>query len=345
MILIISHNSLDYPTEIVFDWIRHFGIECQRINGSDLINDWSFDIHLNTFGPLHLQSPNIDLLNVTAVWMRRWMRPDEFNEIDAMSLQKSHSSDGVQDHILSQLATDINQQLRDEFKGLSHYFFEILKGKPTLGNSFYSAKDPNKATQLLIAKECGLKIPDTLITRSRSSLLSFVRNHHKVICKNIYEINFFHFNGSFASYTSLITEEAIEQLPESFYPSLFQEFIDKEFEVRVFYLDANLYSMAIFSSNDNKTEIDFRQYNEFKPNRNIPLQLPAEVEEKIKTFMDKCNLHTGSLDLIYTKTGEFVFLEVNPGGQFGMVSSPCNYNLEKIVAEYLIKISKNEQTN
>jgi hypothetical protein len=37
-----------------------------------------------------------------------------------------------------------------------------------------------------------------------------------------------------------------------------------------------------------------------------------------------------------TKKGEYVFLEVNPIGQFGMVSAPCNYNLEKKIAQYLI---------
>ena len=53
--------------------------------------------------------------------------------------------------------------------------------------------------------------------------------------------------------------------------------------------------------------------------------------------MKKLKLETGSLDFIKTTDDRLVFLEVNPVGQFGMVSSPCNYYLEKKIAEYLIK--------
>jgi D-alanine-D-alanine ligase-like ATP-grasp enzyme len=51
--------------------------------------------------------------------------------------------------------------------------------------------------------------------------------------------------------------------------------------------------------------------------------------------MNKLDLNCGSIDMIVTPKNEYVFLEVNPVGQFGMVSYPCNYNLEKKIAEYL----------
>lgn len=40
--------------------------------------------------------------------------------------------------------------------------------------------------------------------------------------------------------------------------------------------------------------------------------------------------------MIYNNDNDFVFLEINPVGQFGMTSNPCNYNLDKIIAEKLI---------
>ena len=60
-----------------------------------------------------------------------------------------------------------------------------------------------------------------------------------------------------------------------------------------------------------------------------------EIAEKIRKFMNLVNMNSGSLDVILTPSGEYVFLEVNPVGQFWQVSYPCNYNLEKKVAEYL----------
>ncbi len=53
--------------------------------------------------------------------------------------------------------------------------------------------------------------------------------------------------------------------------------------------------------------------------------------------MQAMNLNTASLDLVKTKEGRFVFLELNPSGQFGMTSYPCNYYLNKVIAEFLCK--------
>ncbi len=52
--------------------------------------------------------------------------------------------------------------------------------------------------------------------------------------------------------------------------------------------------------------------------------------------MDKIGLNCGSIDMIRGTDGKYYFLEVNPNGQFGMVSSPCNLGLYKLVAETLI---------
>ena len=139
------------------------------------------------------------------------------------------------------------------------------------------------------------------------------------------------------SYTRELDEELIKSQDEYFFPSLIQEKIDKEFEIRSFYLEGNIYSMAIFSQNDTQTQTDFRHYNSQRPNRTIPYILPEIIQKKIALLMNKLNLICGSLDLIKSKDGNYVFLEVNPNGQFGMISKPCNYQLEKKIANFLIK--------
>ena len=93
--------------------------------------------------------------------------------------------------------------------------------------------------------------------------------------------------------------------------------------------------MAIFSQNDKQTEVDFRRYNKSKPNRNVPYQLPKSIELLLDILMKKINLDNGSIDIIVDNNGKYYFLEINPVGQFGMVSIPCNYYLEKKIANYL----------
>lgn len=150
-------------------------------------------------------------------------------------------------------------------------------------------------------------------------------------------------NDFYCNYTETVSDEFIDTLNDDFFPSLIQQQLDKAYELRIFYLHGNYYSMAIFSQSDQQTCVDFRKYNDKKPNRTVPFCLPSCIEEKIKCFMMTMNLNSGSIDMIVTKKNDYVFLEVNPVGQFGMVSGPCNYRLEKEIATYLIRMSLNEK--
>ena len=135
------------------------------------------------------------------------------------------------------------------------------------------------------------------------------------------------------NYAKLV--EINKSISDTFFPSLVQNYIPKKIELRIFYLEGEFFSMAIFSQKDNKTNIDFRNYNDDKPNRTVPYKIPKDVEQKLDLLMKTLGLNSGSIDMIVTPDNEYVFLEVNPVGQFGMVSYPCNYNLEKRIAEYL----------
>ena len=95
--------------------------------------------------------------------------------------------------------------------------------------------------------------------------------------------------------------------------------------------------MAIFSQQKESTSIDFRNYDVKNPNRYVPFSIPKSIESKLKLFMKKLDLKTGSIDLIVTPNDEYVFLEVNPVGQFDFVSVNCNYYIEKEIAIALSK--------
>jgi glutathione synthase/RimK-type ligase-like ATP-grasp enzyme len=138
----------------------------------------------------------------------------------------------------------------------------------------------------------------------------------------------------FLCYTEEMSEE---ELPTYFFPTLFQKKLAKVFELRIFYLNEKFYSMAIFSQEDQQTEVDFRNYNFEKPNRTVPFLLPIDLQKKLIQLMKNLHLKSGSIDMVLTEEGDYVFLEVNPVGQFGMVSSPCNYELSKLIAETLIQ--------
>lgn len=69
--------------------------------------------------------------------------------------------------------------------------------------------------------------------------------------------------------------------------------------------------------------------------RRVPYQLPQAVKEKLVLLMKKLELKTGSIDMIVDHQDNYIFLEVNPVGQVGMTSVPCNFNLHKKIATWL----------
>ncbi len=51
--------------------------------------------------------------------------------------------------------------------------------------------------------------------------------------------------------------------------------------------------------------------------------------------MVSAELNCGSIDMICSPNGEYVFLEVNPVGQYQWLERNCNYFISKHVAEVL----------
>lgn len=140
-----------------------------------------------------------------------------------------------------------------------------------------------------------------------------------------------------------ITTTDFDALDDTFAPLLMQQYIAKAFEIRVFYFMEKFYSMAIFSQKDEKTVLDYRNYNIQKPNRVVPYILPDTIIDSLKAFIDKTQLRTGSFDLIYGTDDNYYFLEVNPNGQFGWVSDNCNYYIEKEIAHQLNELHDAQQ--
>ena len=50
--------------------------------------------------------------------------------------------------------------------------------------------------------------------------------------------------------------------------------------------------------------------------------------------MKNLYLESGSLDIIVDKEDNYIFLEVNPVGQFDFFRKTCNYHIERDIAKY-----------
>lgn len=315
MILILSTPE-DTDTNLVIEWLNHKKIPVFRLNDEDLMMGRSSIIYTPNDEVLVTNSfKSISINDITVVWYRKFGFLLEYNEIFGGN-------------------NDLMQYMLSEFRNLKLFLFETLSKKKWLCDR----QNPiSKMEMLNKAKSVNINIPDTIICTTKIELEKFfLKNNKSIITKSIGDARFIKFRGSgFMLHTHKI-ENTID-FDQVFSPSLFQEYIEKIIEIRTFFLDGECFSMAIFSQANERTKLDFRDYDIDKPNRFVPYKLPRELEKKIVAFMDSINLNTGSLDLLKSlKDGEYYFLEVNPCGQFGMTSSPCNYNLHKKVADFLI---------
>jgi ATP-GRASP peptide maturase of grasp-with-spasm system len=324
MILILSTDG-DVATNDVINWLRYHNQAYFRLNDNDILR-YEFIFSFKENGDLffRIRSKEVSFCSddVSAVWLRKF---GYYNAIPDFN------------QISNKYVGSLTQQIKNEYFGALNLVCLSLKNKKWLMRP--DKVSPSKMDVLSFAVKAGLKIPDTVILNSKNGL-RHVMEEKNVITKSLKDSHSFITAEHFVTmYTTQVPGELTGNLPDIYMPSLLQENEEKQYELRIFYLKEQIYTMAIFSQNDGQTKDDFRKYNWEKPNRYVPYQLPEEICSKLVQLMKSLDLDTGSIDMIYNKKGEYVFLEVNPCGQFAMTSRPCNFYLEEIIAEDLMKLS------
>ena len=242
---------------------------------------------------------------------------------------------------------DIKLHLGLEEERIQNHLHFMLKNKACYNlGYFFDERFNNKLNDLITAMNIGLSTPNWAIITSKLELKTFLKNFDKVITKPFSNplVSIKDNNQITGSGTKIVDPSILNIVRDNFFPSFVQEYIEKKFELRIFYLKGVFYSMAIFSQLSKSTNIDYRNIDREKPNRNVPYKLPKDIEAKLEAFMQKSELDTGSIDMIVTPNNEYVFLEVNPVGQFDWLSVNCNYYVEEKIAQYLA-YGKIEDTN
>lgn len=315
--ILIKSLSNDYSTTHVIKYLEASGVPYFRVNEERIV---SLSISAGEIQIVLSDGRTLDLSQVTGYWFRRgaW----KFEPLPAPSNETSKL---------------LRQQIAQERESLLAFLHERLLRLGKMSDE-YSARQANKLKQMDLAQQLGLKVPPFLVTGNKNELIRFWGKWGPLITKVLDNpLPFLAEKVLLPSYTIALDAAEIAKLPEKFAPSLFQTMISKRLEIRVFYLGGRIWPMAIFSQLDTQTAVDFRHYNWRRPNRNVPYALPKEIEDRLHAFMKKMPFDSGSFDLILDHSGVFYFLELNPVGQFGMVSIPCNYYLENEIAQYLAR--------
>jgi glutathione synthase/RimK-type ligase-like ATP-grasp enzyme len=167
-----------------------------------------------------------------------------------------------------------------------------------------------KVYQLRVAREVGLEIPETLVTNSPEDARTFIR-----ACgpeRTIYKA--FSATAQHWRETRLLKPEELELLESvKFAPLIFQTYIPARVDLRITMMGDHVFAGAIHSQ-ETSYAVDFRM--DMDAGRVEAFELPGPVVERLQKLMARLGLVYGAIDMRLTPDGRYVFLEINPAGQW-----------------------------
>ncbi len=210
------------------------------------------------------------------------------------------------------LATQLSDYVRNQSAATIRTLYAALQ---TLWvcHPFKLQRADIKALQLVEASKAGLTTPRTLISNRPAKAAAFVDLLGETECaiKPIYASGV----GDEQGYRLPLTTTLPKCHPldsVALAPNIFQPYISKAAELRCVVIGERIFAAEIKSQANEKSRRDWRGGK----CQHALYTLPAHVEASIHRLMASFEINFASLDMIVTPDGEFVFLELNPNGQW-----------------------------
>ena len=182
------------------------------------------------------------------------------------------------------------------------------------------ARASHKIEQLTTARTLGFRVPDTLVTQEDAELRRFVQEHDgRIIVKPMASGLVERGTNETDSliYTNPLRLGDLDDLGDlASCPTLFQEYVDKQCDVRVTVVGTRIHAVELRAADaDGAQRCDIRRNNmeDVAYREIVP---PRDVAELIQRLMKHYNLRFAAIDMAVAASGEWYFLEVNPNGQW-----------------------------
>lgn len=206
-------------------------------------------------------------------------------------------------------------------------------------NSLESRRCMIKPYQQVVAASVGMAVPETLVTNDKNSALEFQRRcDASIIMKSVSagKVKPAGDGGEYIPYnvmTMRIGDNDLISASEAEIgccPHFFQEEIKKDYELRIVVVGDHVIAFRIGSQESRTTEVDWRkgiQLIEF-----TRYEIGADVDAKIRRFMSRSGLFTGSFDIMVDKEGKHWFLECNQDGAWGWLDDIASGEIARAFA-------------
>lgn len=305
MIAIVS-TAKDVHYRCVAEELRRMGKESFLVEIPKLGNEARFT--MATGGELYQSwsvpgHGSVDLERVSSVWYRRIFSP---------VLKPALAS-----------KDDADWALREWREATTGAF--QANGARFLNNPWAQELAAMKPYQLRVAQRLGLRIPDTIMTNDAEAARAFVRKHEGRVIHKVVKSPRARFMGTKKWEPS--DEAELKWLHLT--PTLFQEQIVAPYELRITIVGRKIFA-AEFPVASGVTDARVLLDVPYKPHR-----LPEEIETLLLKLMGQLGLQYSTIDMKLRDDGEYVFLELNPQGQFLYVEIKTGMPITRTMAEFL----------
>lgn len=290
-----------------------------RLNTEDFLSNTVISFNNKSFH-VQLKDSQREFANdeITSVWFRRPKRiiSDNYNDIA--------------------VNTFVEQQANAVLRGLYFCLHDTslwINPLPAMHRARI------KLQQIFLAQKLKFMVPATLVTNKPNEALSFFKEHKLVCNKSLEEPNYFIEGQLYPYLTKLIKKrDDIENVFEgiSNCPTLFQEYIDKAFDIRVIVFGNEIFAFEIHSQNDELSKVDFRGKSPDNLEHKLH-HLPETISKKIFEFMREQGLIYSAFDFVYSTDGNYFFIENNCNGQWLWLELLTNIKISDKLIDLLLK--------
>lgn len=318
--VLILTNKDDITVDFVVRELRKRKINYYRLNTEDIpsVISIKFDINNNEYKLLDkIKNIDIDLLDFDSVYFRR------------PSISDLSHIEGVNDSEIYYLKSELTFVLEGIYK--------VLRDKYWLNNVYNIREAENKIYQLEIAKDIGFNIPRAIISND-GNMLRYIKQTHNddLIIKPIKSGNMKYKDIGKAIFTTKISENQFKDIEriESF-PIFIESNIHKIVDLRCTVVGNEVFAAEIHSQVENESKIDWRKGKKTLEHKEHIL--PNNIKEMCIELTQKLNLNYSAIDMILDENNDYVFLEINPNGQWAWIENRLQFPISEKIVDLLME--------
>ncbi len=108
--------------------------------------------------------------------------------------------------------------------------------------------------------------------------------------------------------------------------------LEKDFELRITVVGDKVFPAKVNSQSTMSTKIDWRR-DRLKFEK---AYLPPEIESHCVKLIKLFDLKFGAIDMVKTQSGEYIFLEMNPNGQWVWIEADTGLKISDEIIKFLM---------